>query len=1012
MLSGSRRSSSTAGPAAPSGKPHTPRAARLSTPISKLTMHSDGAASAVVDRILSRAPAERVSDRESFLGAIAAMRNTTHVQSAKTLPDTRIPEGYWIFDEDEAVLPLWAKQDTADSPRCNKPGRVLPSSAPSGRADVYFLANVVDDMLDRVLSGRSLKDGSARCADEPPEATQRGVIDVLMLAMTELARQCGATVGERGVFVDRLRLAMADVLDNVCDIASNLRKELDIARGYDPAVQFEDVHRQLFRKDVEVLSLRNKMRHMEEELKDLRERAAGADMLRKARDDLAAFVSRQAARTAEMLEIEEELMAAEKANVAAAAAAAAAAVDGESESDQGIDEPLLIDRAVQAVLDAPFDATISNGVFGLVEDMMVEMKVVEQLVAPFYSTAGLQDLTKPATHALAKLSDLTKKALHESKNEVSIRAGGMPSLTREMVASLISACREATKQVRLRIAAIADRNDIRKLAFPLKPPDDARTPCELCSRTEVDPKILEAAREFDRSVAIQNQMQRSIDLLQTERAALAEENSQLAARLARRTEGLIDACVLTDPIAFDDGSPPLQLNLIIGSVPAKAPTKAASARPGAKSLWAKAAKAAGGAGTTLEVPDDGTAVTAATPRRKTVSSVSMISGTPQGDAGLAVDPPMPADTPAALKFAVKALRGAGSRSRRASSNPLGASSRRKSTTSPEQPKPTVRTVSPTTLHAPSIGDQSVEDASLKSRSASALRAAFLSESTLQRVSVGGQPNSLSGEEEVQSPLVPQPTAPPLTYSQIIAGSALMSRSTAAMLKPKSWLLKQISATMAAKAKADAQCIREQKPLLTCGEHLLEMLKATVGSRKLIVDAVLSVQMSAARFSPDDQRVALFDACLSEQYNTNVYATVVRVVRALDESVSFFSPGKEAGDTGKTPAHVALVHALSALATTLDHDAAYDLLCEAAVNRSFVTPEPCRAAAITEFAGSFKRKLPEDAAYRKLVRCQLLRVVAELASGTRPDPALFDTLEVPIPTGSALWRSDDGLQDDA
>jgi hypothetical protein len=961
--------------------------------VTAITTSSNTAASLAIAKILADVPESTKRNPNSF--------TRTLLNSGGAAPmATAIPPTMWKMTE--AELP-WAERATNGA---RAQHRAYPATEPTSRADVFYAAAVMDEM--------NADDAVAPANMDEPEAAQRRCMDVLLCGLTEVARQSHSQVAERGVLVVKIRDAVAALFERSLGLIAQHRRDAEDARALVPAQEVSELHSLLFQRDLQLKAARRCIDDLRAEMFDAQQTAASVDAMRSRQGVMQKFVARQAERNAALMQIEEQRL---QSIVDAGGTVGDSDVASSSSSDSEI-EVFHADRAVQVTLDQGYDDNIVSGIHQTCAEMQRTMGAISTLCAPFYTTAGIEDLSRAATVALARLQDMSQRALDlDERRKAALDVGGGHFVAgRELLAGLVRGCFDSAKQVRIRVAALAERTDIRKLAGPMKPPTDDDDPCPLCGRLEMGHNPV-AAAELEAAVAQVRQQTSSIELLRAERAVLHEELDRANARLLRRAGRMTHQETMTASNGAIAAPLELQLNINCSCT-----TQGFSRRASRKSM-SKGSKGF------AEFGD---------------SSPAKIGDA--DDAGARMSAPA---RRASMKFSELAQRKHYAETGRrmiqdgddaASPGPTSRS-QKVTFTSRDEPNSDDAIASPTSepgakqdyvFGSPrgSTADSGAADAAGPfSGSARRLRTG-----TDARASVAAAHAPLGSRGSANSLTVGAAHKLSAQYTSVVSSRKASSQN----MKPVSWLLRIISQMYHARAKLDVLLADDDKALPSCSAHVVDFLRSTMGTKKLVTEAIVSVNATTAKYRYDDPRVSLFADFVNGDVMVDnvadVYGAVVSVSRHLDDTASIFAPGADSGDYGRHMAVVPLRHALHAVTLALGDKPFYMPLVLAMIDASFVANGTCLPVPID--LDKPPGTVPKDALFRKIVRWQLLHVVRALvvaegnavtqdmlsASNLDPDAEMpdkpppksdeemvelrvqcFATFEPPAKSGGALWE---------
>jgi hypothetical protein len=1030
----------------------SPRGRARSGALSKLVMHKELTAEATIAALVGRVPPARRDDPTSFLGNLALNSAGRGGDTACTRQLSYIPEEYWVQEAGSHHAPT---ASSAAHVRASKNGGggaattgavrfgalwLFPSPTPASRADTFYVADAVDRMLEdnyrdhelrvahaaahqqQLATSPGLSNDAAGCASPVSEATKlQNTAEILFVGLLECARVAGFLQNDLGLLTSHLTEAVRTIVANYDAAVAKLKHEVAVARSYNPAKQIEEMQNLVFSKDIRISACEREVRELKEEQERLRDQAATADTWKRARDELAAVLCRHAERNAYLVDAEEARLETERAALAAAAAQGQSNLLDDSGELPYI--PSYADHAVQANLDTAFDTAMAENVERLVAVMNLQMAAVERLCMPFYPTAGLQAVSRPATIAISKLEELVKRCLEaDGRSRAAVEGGSYDTIvgrapapmSRQLVARLLGGCEDAARQVEARIAALAERNDIRKLAYPLAPPGAPHEPCALCNRTEVDTAVLQAGQELDRARAAITQQEKAIELLQAERLVLHEELELALARLTRRRDLFADASVMTDPMRLADRSPQ-QETLAAPKGTVKSPGSTAKVpQPGiAKS-----------SDSTAKVPQPGIAKssdsTAKVPQPGIVKSPGSIAKVPQ--------PP--------------------ATSRTSASTTHGGTSGTASRHNAPSPASTMR--STPSAFAAAEGSGASDAAAIQPTSPGTAKQPVVSSSAAQEWAATAPPqNSRSFDNPALAPLSRFSS----DHRVASDSSSPMQHSGVAAVKPLMWTLRHVAGVWRAKAASDKTLRHQAKPLVDGRTALLEYARGNSSSEKAATQLAGSILASVREHAACDGRARLIAsflepaaisttvevtsspstaASLLQDRDAAVFTTcsdvmvtlrgALKASRGAGGSPRGIGDNASGGDLGRLPEHIPLLPALAAVAEAVSgSDGILHTLARAMTASAFTTPEPCAAemaaAALHRLSSHWPQRptsLESDGArYKQLQLYQVVAAVAAVGHHARtPAVAGLDATVNGIFTGPPVSTRDSWAEEAA
>jgi hypothetical protein len=993
----------------------SPRGRARSGALSKLVMHRELTAEATIAALVGRVPPARRDDPTSFLGNLALNSAGRGGDTARTRQLSYIPEEYWVQEAGSHHAPTASSAAHVQASKNGGGGAatttgavrfgalwLFPSPTPASRADTFYVADAVDRMLEdnyrdhalrvahaaahqqQLATSPGLSNDAAGCASPVSEATKlQNTAEILFVGLLECARVAGFLQNDLGLLTSHLTEAVRTIVANYDAAVAKLKHEVAVARSYNPAKQIEEMQNLVFSKDIRISACEREVRELKEEQERLRDQAATADTWKRARDELAAVLCRHAERNAYLMDAEEARLETERAALAAAAAQGQSNLLDDSGELPYI--PSYADHAVQANLDTAFDTAMAENVERLVAVMNLQMAAVERLCMPFYPTAGLQAVSRPATIAISKLEELVKRCLEaDGRSRAAVEGGSYDTIvgrapapmSRQLVARLLSGCEDAARQVEARIAALAERNDIRKLAYPLAPPGAPHEPCALCNRTEVDTAVLQAGQELDRARAAITQQEKAIELLQAERLVLHEELELALARLTRRRDLFADASVMTDPMRLADRSPQ-QETLAAPKGIVKSP------------------------GSTAKVPQPGIVKspgsTAKVPQPGIVKS--------SGSTGKVPQPPATSRTNASTTHG-----GTSGTGRRVSSDSR-ASPFSEADNTPRQQTGTAATSFSARRPSAAVTPLTALDGTMDSGDAALMNLSASIPTGADRVRLTWA-NVCAVASEASRHNAPSPAS---TMRSTLSAFAAAEGSGAAV-KPLMWTLRHVAGVWRAKAASDKTLRHQAKPLVDGRTALLEYARGNSSSEKAAAQLAGSILASVREHAACDGRARLIAsfleptaigttveapsspstaASLLQDRDAAVFTTcsdvmvtlrgALKASRGVGGSPRGIGDNASGGDLGRLPEHIPLLPALAAVAEAVSgSDGILHTLARAMTASAFTTPEPCAAemaaAALHRLSSHWPQRptsLESDGArYKQL---QLYQVVAAVAA---------------------------------
>ena len=213
----------------------------------------------------------------------------TAVERLRSRTETKIPRQYWIAHDPLSSLPGGGGASTSHDGHAQSVGNMLdqlasrkkiafPSTNPSSRPEVYFLAQALDQMLADTKALSSVVDptiaykivpnelsheneASATASLSDYSAGVRKVWSVLDAGLTELARQLATTCSERAALLDVHRTVIADLLSSSTLVALHCK-----SRAFDEAKKRIDDEDVIISKNRQIINLRNRVVELENQI--------------------------------------------------------------------------------------------------------------------------------------------------------------------------------------------------------------------------------------------------------------------------------------------------------------------------------------------------------------------------------------------------------------------------------------------------------------------------------------------------------------------------------------------------------------------------------------------------------------------------------------------------------------------------------------------------------------------------------------------------------------------------
>ena len=473
--------------------------------------------------------------------------------------------------------------------------------------------------------------GGADTRPQRPEDLWTGLcnwrtrLDVLLVGVREIARQCFAHVAERGILLDALCSSITSTCEELYRASDAFRVEHLAYRRAGLEGELQRAYEANFAHSVRIASLEGQVTLLNEQVERGREAVKESESLRRRIEEFDAYVARQTVRNAKLLQAEgkrakqrlaetalryatqagktmEDVMAADDARESDPAAGNEAAVEGGEESTASRTFTHY-DKLVQCNMDAGSDEDLLRGAFALLERSHDAMTLTDRTFQQVYyaGSRGSKGMSTLGVEAIARVEQFIEKVRGDlarrhlilqsaaaAGNFSSIVATGAASssigvgaptaaassprgsssanrfaLPRDETAKLLKQCEESVNQVYLRIKAVADDLDVSQLLDPLVPPQFPKQPCALCHRVELDLDAIAIEEKLRVTQKKLNEKEIAVNVMHEEAIIRSEQIESLHMRLKSLSRPSVARESQTDSTGSVSSGPPLELKLNI-----------------------------------------------------------------------------------------------------------------------------------------------------------------------------------------------------------------------------------------------------------------------------------------------------------------------------------------------------------------------------------------------------------------------------------------------------------------